>query len=126
MPSRNMISYRFRILLPILFALVAAGAARSQTPPQDVTVLHAARLLDIESGRVLTPGELLVKGDRIVEAGTAVKRPAGAAIIELGDRTLLPGLIDAHVHLFLHPGRVATRRHCLILLKNRSTRLRAR
>src|ERR1700692_3537092 len=99
-----MMSYRFRILFPILFALAAAGAARSQTPPQDITVLHAARLLDIESGRVLIPGEVLVKGDRIVEAGTAVKRPAGAVIIDLGDRTLLPGLIDAHVHLFLHPG----------------------
>jgi imidazolonepropionase-like amidohydrolase len=99
-----MISYRFRTLLPILFALAAAGAARSQTPTSDVTVLHASRLLDIESGRVLTPGEVLVKGDRIVEAGTAVKRPTGAVIIDLGDRTLLPGLIDAHIHLFLHPG----------------------
>jgi imidazolonepropionase-like amidohydrolase len=99
-----MMSYRFRILLPILFALAATSAARSQTPPQDLTVLHAARLLDIESGRVLTPGEVLVKGDRIVEAGTTVRRPAGAVIVDLGDRTLLPGLIDAHVHLFLHPG----------------------
>jgi imidazolonepropionase-like amidohydrolase len=36
--------------------------------------------------------------------GTAVKRPAGAEVIDLGDRTLLPGLIDAHIHLFLHPG----------------------
>jgi len=99
-----MISYRFRILLPILFALAVTSAARSQTPTPDVTVLHAARLLDIESGRVLTPGEVLVKGDRIVETGTSVRRPAGAVIIDLGDRTLLPGLIDAHIHLFLHPG----------------------
>jgi imidazolonepropionase-like amidohydrolase len=36
--------------------------------------------------------------------GTSVKRPAGAEVIDLGDRTLLPGLIDVHVHLFLHPG----------------------
>ena len=67
-------------------------------------VLHAARLLEVETGRVLTPGEILVSGDRIAEVGTSVTHPAGAEVINLGDRTLLPGLIDAHVHLFLHPG----------------------
>jgi len=53
---------------------------------------------------MLVPGEVLVVGERISEAGTSVKHPAGAEIIDLGDRTLLPGLIDAHIHLFLHPG----------------------
>jgi imidazolonepropionase-like amidohydrolase len=67
-------------------------------------VLHAARLLDVKTGRMLKPGEILVQGERITEVGTTVKRPAGTAVIDLGDRTLLPGLIDAHVHLFLHPG----------------------
>src|SRR5207302_7055413 len=76
----------------------------SQTPAPDATVLHAARLLDVESGRILSPGEVLVKGDRIVEVGTTVKHVSGAAVIDLGDRTLLPGLVDAHIHLFLHPG----------------------
>jgi len=52
----------------------------------------------------VTPGEVLVQGDRILEAGTAVKHPQDAEVLDLGDRTLLPGLIDAHVHLFLHPG----------------------
>jgi imidazolonepropionase-like amidohydrolase len=50
------------------------------------------------------PGEVLVQGERIVEVGASVKHPAGAEVIDLGDRTLMPGLIDAHVHLFLHPG----------------------
>ena len=53
---------------------------------------------------MLAPGEVLVVGERISEAGTSVTHPAGAEIIDLGDRTLLPGLIDAHIHLFLHPG----------------------
>jgi imidazolonepropionase-like amidohydrolase len=53
---------------------------------------------------MLKPGEILVQGERIVEVGTSVKHPAGAEVIDLGDRTLLPGLIDAHIHLFLHPG----------------------
>jgi imidazolonepropionase-like amidohydrolase len=67
-------------------------------------VLHAAHLLDIDTGRLVTPGEVLVEGERIVAVGTSVTHPAGAQVIDLGSTTLLPGLIDAHVHLFLHPG----------------------
>jgi len=78
--------------------------AQSQTEPAHSIVLHAARLLDVGSGRTLKPGEVLVQGERIVEVGTKVAHPAGAETIDLGDTTLLPGLIDAHVHLFLHPG----------------------
>ena len=86
--------------LRLCAALLAAGAAFGQTP----IVLHAARLLDIESGKLIQPGEVLVSGERIVEVGATVAHPPTAEIVELGDRTLLPGLIDAHVHLFLHPG----------------------
>jgi len=67
-------------------------------------VLHAARLLDIKAGKLILPGEILIQGDRIVEAGASVKHPQGAEVLDLGDRTLMPGLIDAHIHLFLHPG----------------------
>lgn len=86
--------------LPVLLLLVIATSWAQERP----VVLHAARLLDVESGRILTPGEVLVRGDRIAEAGTSVTHPAGAETIDLGDRTLMPGLIDAHIHLFLHPG----------------------
>lgn len=71
---------------------------------QHPIVLHAARLLDIEAGRIVAPGEVLIENDKIVEAGSSVTHPNGAQTIDLGDRTLLPGLIDVHVHLFLHPG----------------------
>ena len=47
---------------------------------------------------------MLVEGEKIVAAGSSVAHPAGAETIDLGDTTLMPGLIDAHVHLFLHPG----------------------
>src|ERR1022692_2009269 len=76
--------------------LLCASAAFGQTP----IVLRAARLLDIESGKMLKPGEVLVSGERIVEVGATVTHPPAAEIVDLGDRTLLPGLIDAHVHLF--------------------------
>jgi imidazolonepropionase-like amidohydrolase len=89
----------FRTLFAV-FALCGAMSAQTSRP----VVLHAARLIDVESGRVTAPGEVLVRGDRIFEAGASVTHPAGAEMIDLGARTLLPGLIDAHVHLFLHPG----------------------
>jgi imidazolonepropionase-like amidohydrolase len=93
----------FTSLLAAAAALLALapGAGGQQSP---AVVLHAARLLEVESGRVLSPGEILVSGERISAAGTSVPRPAGAEFLDLGDRTLMPGLIDAHVHLFLHPG----------------------
>ena len=93
-------------LFPLLFLVVAAVSLLSQTSPTSShpVVLHAARLLDVKAGRVIKPGEVLVQGDRIAEVGQSVKHPADAEVIDLGDRTLLPGLIDAHIHLFLHPG----------------------
>ena len=48
--------------------------------------------------------DVRVEGDKVVAVGDSVSRPAGAEVIDLGDATLMPGLIDAHVHLFLHPG----------------------
>ena len=85
-----------------VLALVAVCCS-GQTSKQAV-VLHAARLLDVAAGMVVSPGEVLVEGERIVAVGAKVARPAGAEVIDLGDATLMPGLIDAHVHLFLHPG----------------------
>jgi imidazolonepropionase-like amidohydrolase len=87
------------LLLSRTIAL-SAGSDKDAHP----IVVHAARLLEIDSGHVLAPAEVLVEGDRIVAVGTSVPHPAGADVIDLGDVTLLPGLIDAHVHLFLHPG----------------------
>ena len=82
----------------------AAQPQSQSAPTAHAIVLHAARLLDVESGRLITPGEILIQSDTIKEVGAKVSRPAGAEILDLGDTTLLPGLIDAHVHLFLHPG----------------------
>ena len=88
----------------IALALLALSPSLTAQPEPQVTVLHAAHLLDVDHGTLITPGEILVRGDRIAEAGPSVTHPAGATIIDLGDSTLMPGLIDAHVHLFLHPG----------------------
>jgi len=92
-------SLRFLLLCPCL-----AVAAAAQQPAATPIVLHAARLLQVDTGTLLQPGEVLVEGERIRAVGRSVEHPAGAKVIDLGDATLLPGLIDAHVHLFLHPG----------------------
>jgi imidazolonepropionase-like amidohydrolase len=90
-------------LLTSLVMLVVFQA-QSQTAPAHPIVLHAAHMLDVKNARLISPAEILIEGERIVEAGPSVKHPANAEVIDLGDRTLMPGLIDAHVHLFLHPG----------------------
>jgi imidazolonepropionase-like amidohydrolase len=80
------------------------ASAQQPAPAQGSTVLHAARLLQVDTGTILQPGEVLVEGNRIRAVGTSVEHPAGAKVIDLGNTTLMPGLIDAHIHLFLHPG----------------------
>ncbi len=86
--------------LALAAAISAAQPASAPTP----FVLHAARLLQVDTGNVLQPGEILVDGERIREVAKSVLHPAGARVLDLGDVTLMPGMIDAHVHLFLHPG----------------------
>jgi len=90
------------LLAVVLSAQVATLAAAQQPAPP--IVLHAARLLDVATGELIAPGEVLIEGDHIRAVGKSVDHPATAKVIDLGDVTLLPGLIDAHVHLFLHPG----------------------
>ena len=82
----------------------SASASLADVPPPKTFVLHAARLLDVGSGRLVSPGEILVQGETITAAGSTVPHPAAAEVLDLGDATLMPGLIDAHIHLFLHPG----------------------
>jgi imidazolonepropionase-like amidohydrolase len=92
-------------ILFLCFVLTALSSAQDKPSiSPHVVVLRAARLLDVESGKIVAPAEVLVDGEKITAVGTSVRHPAGAEVIDLGDRTLMPGLIDAHVHLFLHPG----------------------
>jgi imidazolonepropionase-like amidohydrolase len=100
MPTRHLtLCSAFLLAFSVLCATVIA-----QQPARTPIVLHAARLLEVDTGKILTPGEVLVDGQRIRAIGSSVEHPAGAKVIDLGDTMLLPGMIDAHVHLFLHPG----------------------
>jgi imidazolonepropionase-like amidohydrolase len=82
----------------LLAALVAAGAA-PEAPAAIVVVVKAARLIDGRGGAPLSPAMVRIEGDRIADVGSRLAIPPGTRLIDLGDATLLPGLIDLHTHL---------------------------
>jgi imidazolonepropionase-like amidohydrolase len=81
-------------------ALFAAEPSAAPTPPPPETiVLRAAHLFDGNADKLVSPGIVVVQGAKILAVGSDAAAPAGARTIDLGDATLMPGLIDAHVHL---------------------------
>jgi imidazolonepropionase-like amidohydrolase len=86
-------------LLSVL-TLPVFSLAQTQ-PPAARTLVRAGHLLDVRAGRVLEAETLVVAGDRIVAVGPTaqVKEQPGDKVIDLGDATLLPGMIDVHTHL---------------------------
>lgn len=92
-----------RARVPIVrLALASIGltglAATPSAAQEPLLVVRAARMLDIESGTIVPDAVVVVEGERIRAIG-AEAAFAGAQTIDLGDVTLLPGLIDAHTHL---------------------------
>ncbi|CAN7394636.1 Xaa-Pro dipeptidase [Duganella sp. LjRoot269] len=91
-------TYALPALLPsLLLACATAGAA--DAPPAAVTAVKAAHMLDVRSGALVDNAVVLISGERITAAGSKLAIPAGAQVIDLGNKTLLPGLIDMHTHL---------------------------
>jgi imidazolonepropionase-like amidohydrolase len=103
------------LALPLLWSLSAAAqtAPRSTAAPPRRIALRAARLLDVKTGKYVDRPVVLVVGDRIESVGTAA--PAGVAVVDLGDRTLLPGLVDAHTHVLLQGDATAPEYNVQIL-----------
>ena len=92
--------------LLILFALLLPlPAQRPAPPPEAIYLLKPARVFDGELAQVHTGWAILVRGEKIEAAGPAstIKPPAGTKVIELPGATLMPGLIEAHSHVLLHP-----------------------
>jgi len=95
--------------LPLGFVLLAFGLAVATTPARAArqhqhehgdgpTVLRAARMLDVDAGEIRNDAVLVVEGG-VITAVDPASTPVGAHEMDLGDVTLLPGLIDAHTHL---------------------------
>jgi len=89
-------------LLLGLAAVVATAQPRDQSAGP-VILVKTGRLLDPRVGNVLAPAAVLIEGDKIKQVGSPsqISAPSGAKIIDLGNATLLPGLIDSHTHLLL-------------------------
>ena len=93
---------RFSVLL---FAGLAALSAQAQTagkylaPRDQLIAIRAGRLFDARSGTMLTNQVVIVRSDRIAEVGSGLAIPSGANVIDLSNATVLPGMIDAHVHI---------------------------
>ncbi len=98
---------RLAALCSTLLSLAVAGATLSVADAQEAAAalpvariaVHAARLLDVESGRIVADPLVLVEGDKVVSVTAGGHAPAGMQVLELGNVTLLPGLIDVHVHI---------------------------
>jgi len=100
-------------MISFLCVTLAAGALRGQfgadrpargaATSNRIVAIKAGRLVDTQTGRESTRQVIFIRGDRIEEVGPEgkVNIPVGADVIDLGNSTVLPGLIDAHTHLFL-------------------------
>jgi imidazolonepropionase-like amidohydrolase len=97
MRQRSMAGHALLALAAIIFAQPSFGDGVPAAPRP--IVLKAARLFDSVSGKLLEHGMVVVSGSKIQAVGSGVSIPANAEVIDLGDVTLLPGFIDAHVHM---------------------------
>jgi imidazolonepropionase-like amidohydrolase len=86
--------------------MLTSWFALAQQPVPNRVVIHAGRLLDVKTGRVLTNQNLVIEDDKIVSVGAASAPTAGSKLIDLPNATVLPGLIDAHTHLTFNVGDV--------------------
>lgn len=81
------------------FLAGASGPARAESSRPHRIVVKAARILDVRAGTYLRDAAVVVEGKSIFAVGSGEEGGPGVAVIDLGDATLLPGLIDAHTHL---------------------------
>src|SRR5258708_6176602 len=97
-------------------------------PPARVLAIRAGRLFNSKTGQMLPNQLIVIAGERISEVGpeAQVKIPAGAQVIDLRQSTVLPGLIDAHTHMFnTRAAKGTTEASMLIAVQNAQADLRA-
>jgi len=110
------------MMLGFCLALGHLYFAASPTGTPDAVAVRAARMLDVRSGRYVDRPVVIIKGDKIDKVGTETP-PSGMKTIDLGNRTLLPGLIDAHTHVLLQGDATEAEYHEQILKEYPSHRV---
>jgi len=94
---------RSLLLAYLLPWFLCPGISQAQAPDKEPSrgriAIHAARLIDGKSDRAVDNATVVIEGNKIISISTDSPGPSGARVIDLGDVTLLPGLIDAHTHL---------------------------
>jgi len=89
----------------IAFLLAGSAPSGAQAPaPPKIVAVKAARMLDVETGAYVPGAIILISDGKITASGSGITIPADASVIDLGDATVLPGLIDAHTHLMARFG----------------------
>jgi imidazolonepropionase-like amidohydrolase len=93
------------LLLLLLIIPITQTRQPATTQPETIYLLKPAHVFDGESSQLHDEWVVLVRGERIEAVGPVgdIKAPAGAKLIEMAGMTLLPGLIEAHSHILLHP-----------------------
>src|SRR5260370_20408194 len=106
----------------------ADGGIYKCSPASQTIAVRAGRLFDSKNGTMLTKQVIVLSGERITDVGpeAQVKIPAGAQVIDLSQATVLPGLIDAHTHMFdARKPNVTTEQAMTIAISNVQANLRA-
>jgi imidazolonepropionase-like amidohydrolase len=91
------------LALTIALLLGPAAALPAAEPVKAATLLRPARVFDAIDGKTHSGWQVLVEGDRIVAVGPNLTAPTATQVIDLPGATLMPGMIEGHGHLFLHP-----------------------
>src|SRR5262245_66446112 len=94
------------LLSLFIICLLYPALSQSQQPAQRVVAVKAARALDTRSGAMISNAVIVIEGDRVKTIGANAAIPAEVEVIDLGSKTVLPGLIDCHTHLTFEPSQM--------------------